>query len=221
MRKWRLKGVKCLQPRTGWCWTQDSQMKAAWLPSHACDLCAVSSLCLCVSRLLLGHQVSPGNDCWPITEGIVWITDTFIQIAHWRMKERVEVTFSSTGRERNRIVLPVVKLFSRFIRLMIPHLMFATLTRVPVKVAENEFWCTREYPSHKFPERFTIPSQMSFEQNLAAIPAGPVTLKPINVFSFSDTKALDFTEFTVARITQWAKKPPKEKNQDQCDLCKF
>lgn len=116
------------------------------LTSQPCSwpLCCLVPVLVCQSLLWtpgLPRKWSLTNHWWHS-----WIPGTFIQIAHWRSKEQVEVTFQSTGRERNRNVLPVVKLFSRFILLMIPHLMFATLTRVPVKMAESEFWYTREYP---------------------------------------------------------------------------
>lgn len=83
-----------------------------------------------------------------------------------------------------------------------PHLMSATLRECHgdgcLQLSPGAQGNTLPYVS----KRFTLPLQVSFEQNLEVIPAEPANLNQAMHFAFSDTKALGFLEFAVALMTK-------------------
>lgn len=91
-------------------------MKAAWLPSHALDGCAV------FAPELVHQKPSawvPGDirkrsltSLSQRTMNFRSISGTFHQISPWRVKEQEEAAQQSRGGQRRRIVPPLVKLSS-------------------------------------------------------------------------------------------------------------
>lgn len=105
MKKQRLEEVKGLKSRAGRYQSQDSRVRAAWLPSPALGSCTVLPLSLCICSLLLEYQVMSESDLWPVANSLVGIFFPYQALSSrlppWRMKE--EVSHQSRRGERHRI----------------------------------------------------------------------------------------------------------------------